>query len=172
MNKKINDAIGGQINKELFSAYLYLAMSGFLESQGLKGAANWMKVQAQEELFHANKFFTYIYERGGMINFPPIGEVKIAWTNIMEIYQAGLKHEQFITASINDLMSLAIAEKDFATQNFLQWFIAEQVEEEKNAEEIIQKLNLIGNDKSTLFMLDTELGTRVFIPPTTNTNAA
>lgn len=172
MNQRMQDAILQQINKELYSAYLYLAMSAFFETKGLKGAANWMKVQSQEELFHANKFFTYIADCGGQFVFPEISAVPMNWQTILDVYESALKHEKMVTDSINNLMSIAIEERDFATQNVLQWFIAEQVEEEKNADEIIQKLRLIGHDTSGLFLLDTELATRVYVPPTTGGAAA
>jgi len=167
IKENILDALNKQINKEFYSAYLYLSMSTYAESIGLKGFAQWLKVQSQEELDHAMRIYNYVIERGGRVKLYAIEEPKNDWKSIIEVFEDGYKHEQFMTESINNLMDLAISEKDYATVNFLQWFVNEQVEEEASFSEILDKLKLIGDDKRGLFMLDKELGQRVYTPPAT-----
>lgn len=153
-----------QITKEIFSSYLYLQMAAWFENKSLKGFSNWMKVQAQEEVSHAMILFNYVNERGGMVE---MGELKAPGTEYetpLDVFQKSLAHEQFVTKSIHNLMDMAISQKDYPTQNRLEWFIAEQVEEEANASEIIGKLELIG-ESNGLFMLDKELEARVFTLP-------
>jgi len=157
-------ALNEQINKELFSAYLYLSMSAYAESIGLKGFAQWLKVQYQEELDHAMKFYTYVIERGGKVELESIDKPKNEWSSILEVFEDGYEHEQFISESINNLMDLAVSEKDYATMNMLQWFINEQVEEESSFLEIVDKLKLLDGDKRGLFMLDKDLGQRTYVP--------
>ncbi|UXM85481.1 ferritin [Methanococcus aeolicus] len=157
-------ALNKQINKELFSAYLYLSMSAYAESKGLKGFSQWLKVQYQEELDHAMKFYNYVLERGGKIELAAIEKPKNKWLSILEVFENGYEHEQIITESINNLMDLAVSEKDYATINMLQWYIDEQVEEESSFLEIIDKLKLLDGDKRGLFMLDKDLGQRVYVP--------
>lgn len=157
-------ALNEQINKELFSAYLYLSMSAYAESIGLKGFAQWLKVQYQEEIDHAMKFYNYVIERGGKIELESIDKPKNEWSSILEVFEDGYEHEQFISESINNLMDLAVSEKDYATMNMLQWFITEQVEEESSFLEIVDKLKLLDGDKRGLFMLDKDLGQRVYVP--------
>jgi len=164
LSKKMLDALNGQINKEMYSAYLYMAMSAYSQYTGLKGFSNWFYVQYQEEMEHAMRIYNYIHGQGGQVQLKAIEQPPADFGLPMEMFEATLKHEQFITKSIHQLVDLAIAEKDHATQIFLQWFVTEQIEEESNDNEIIDKLKLIGKDGNGLFMLDKELGTRVFVP--------
>lgn len=166
INKKVEKAINEQINKEYFSAYLYLSMAAYCEKEGLSGIGNWMKVQFEEEQFHAMKFFNYINERGGIVTLTSLEDPKTEWKNIVEVFEDTLEHERFITKSINDLMDIAIEEKDHATVSFLNWYIDEQVEEEANAETILNRLKLIKGEGNGILMLDKEMSTRVFVPPT------
>lgn len=165
LNEKIEKALNDQINEELFSAYLYLSMSAWFETINLKGFANWMNVQNQEEQFHAMKIFNFINERGGTVKLQAIKEPQISWKSPLDAFEAAYKHEQHITGRINDLVHLAMDEKDRATQIFLEWFVTEQVEEEAAADEIIQNLKLVGDQGQGIFMLDRELGQRTFAPP-------
>ncbi|SHE89867.1 ferritin [Marinitoga hydrogenitolerans DSM 16785] len=163
----MEDALNKQINEELFSAYLYLSMSAYFERKGLKGFANWMNVQYQEETFHAMKMYNYLLGRGGKVKLLAIKEPKNEWNSPLEVFKETLEHEKHITKCINDLVDLAEKEHDRATFNFLQWYIDEQVEEEANDEEIIAKLELIKDNPNALFMLDRELAARTFQPPAT-----
>ncbi len=168
IKEKIQNALNRQTNAEMYSAYLYLSMSAFFESINLKGFANWMRVQTQEEMAHAMKFYDYINERGGRITLTAIDAPPTQWKSPLDVFEHVYKHEQRVTGLINDLVNLAVAENDHATNNFLQWFVAEQVEEESSADEIVQNLRLLGDARgSGLFMLDKELGQRVFTPPAT-----
>lgn len=159
------DALNEQINKEMFSAYLYMAMSADSESKGLKGFANWFYVQYQEEMTHAMKIYRYLHEQGARVVLKGIEEPEKDFGKPLQAMEATLEHEQFITNSINELMDLAIELRDHATQIFLQWYVSEQIEEEANANELIDKLKLIG-DGHGLFMLDKELEARVFVDET------
>jgi len=167
LSEKMEKALNGQINEEYFSSYLYLSMAAYFESINLTGAANWMRVQAQEEMVHVMKFFDYILERQGRVNLAAIKKPEGKWASPLAIYQAAYKHECHITSCINELVSLALEEKDHATHNMLQWFVAEQVEEEASADAVVQRLKLIGKDTSGLFILDQELAKRVFVSPPT-----
>lgn len=160
----ITKALNQQINAEMYSAYLYLAMSAYFESIDLKGFANWMQVQAQEEMTHAMKIYDYIFERGGRVTLSAIEAPPGQWGSPLEVFESTLKHEQKVTGMINNLVDLATNEKDHATCNFLQWFVAEQVEEEASANEMVQKLKLVADAQGGLFMLDNEFGRRVFTP--------
>lgn len=166
LNKKIEEALNSQINAEMYSSYLYLSMSAYFESTGLSGFANWMRAQAQEELMHAMKFYDYVNERGGRVILGPIEAPLSEWESPLATFEATYEHEQKVTGLINDLVNLAMEEKDHATNTFLQWFVTEQVEEEASASEIVNKLKLIGDAPGGLFMLDRELGTRVLTMPT------
>jgi ferritin len=161
----IEKAINKQINAEMWSGYLYLSMSSYFESVGLKGFANWMWIQAREEATHAMRLYNHVIERGGRVILSAIDKVPTKWKSPLEVYEETYKHEQKVTGLINDLVNLAIKEKDHATVNMLQWFVDEQVEEEASADEIVQKLKLIETNTSGLFMLDQELGQRIFTPP-------
>jgi len=165
LNPKMEKAINAQINAELYSSYLYLAMGAHFESVSLAGLANWMRMQAQEELFHGMKMYDFVHERGGRVNLEAIAKPPAKWKTPLEVFTEVLKHEQKVTGLINDLANLAQDERDHATTIFLQWFITEQVEEEASATAIVDKLKLIGNDPNGLFVLDNELGQRVFTPP-------
>jgi ferritin len=166
INKKIEDAINKQINAELYSAYLYLGMSSRCTEMNLKGMANWLYVQAQEEMTHAMKFYRFVLERAGHPVLPAIEGVKSDWKAPVEMFAAAYEHEQKVTAMINNIVDIAIAERDHATASMLNWFVDEQVEEEANSSEITEKLKLIGDSKDGLFMLDKELSTRVFVDST------
>lgn len=163
---KIEDAINRQINEEMFSAYLYLAMSAYFEFLNLKGFANWMYVQHQEEMDHAMKFYNYLNGRGGCVKLYSIKEPAYKWDSPLHAFEETLKHEQHITKCINDLVDLAEKEKDRATFSLLQWYVDEQVEEEANDEGIISQLKRIGESGYGLMMLDRELAQRVYVPLT------
>jgi len=159
-NPKIEEAFNRQINAELFSSYLYLSMSAHFESRNLKGMANWMLIQAQEENAHAMKFFDFINERGGKVVLTAIDAPKVEWSSPLAAFQDAYQHECKISAMINDLVDLAVNEKDHASNAFLHWFVTEQVEEEASVLEIAEKLKFAGDQGGVLFMLDRELGQR------------
>jgi len=165
INEKVEAAFNDQINAETFSAYLYLSMSAYFEGSNLRGFASWMRIQAQEEMVHAMKFFDFINERGGRVNLAAIEAPDTEWDSPLAAFEAAYGHEQYITKRINDLVDLAIAEKDHAANSFLQWFVNEQVEEEASADEIVQKLRLMADAPGGMFMLDREMAGRVFNPP-------
>ncbi len=165
MNDTMEKAINEQINAEIYSSYLYLSMGAYFAAEGLPGCANWMKAQAQEELFHAMKMFDYVNERGNRILLTPIEQPATEWASPLAVFENVLQHEQKVTSLINNLVNLALDERDHATNIFLQWFVSEQVEEEASAGDVLQKLKLIGGDASGLFVLDQELGQRIFTPP-------
>ncbi|MCX6357735.1 MAG: ferritin [Candidatus Aureabacteria bacterium] len=165
INTKMQDALNAQLNREFYSAYLYLSMAAYFESVNLKGFANWMEVQRQEELVHSLRFYHYIIDRGGKALLGAIDGPPTQWTSPLRVFQAAYAHEQKVTAHINDLVSLAIKENDHATHNFLQWFVSEQVEEEASADGVVKKLTLMADAPGGLFMLDQELAQRVFTPP-------
>lgn len=160
MNKKIENAFNRQINAELYSSYLYLAMSAWFESKNLKGMAHWMRAQAAEEQNHALKFYEFIHDRGGRVKLAAIDEPPADWTSPATVFKDAYEHECKVSALIHGLVDLAAAEKDHPASNFLQWFVSEQVEEEAHASEIADKLAQIGDSKGPLFMLDAELGRR------------
>ena len=162
LSDKMLKALNGQINKEMYSAYLYMAMSAFSESKGLSGFANWFYVQYQEEMEHAMKLYNYILEHGNDVELEAIEKPPREFGSPLDMFKATLKHEQFITKSINDLMDMAIQLKDHATQIFLQWYVTEQVEEEANDHELIDKLELIRDDGRGLYLLDKELAGRIY----------
>ena len=164
INKKIEQEFNKQINAEFYSAYLYLSMSAYLSSINLNGFASWMETQYQEEMAHALKFYNYVIERGGNVILEAIEKPRTSWDGIVDVFDETLKHEQHVTAMINNLMSVAIDEKDHASVSFLQWFVDEQVEEEATVDEVLQQLKLIDGKGSGLFMLDREAKARVFNP--------
>ncbi len=166
LSEKMTSALNSQVNKEMYSAYLYMAMSTHSNEMGLKGFANWFMVQYHEEMFHAMKLYEYIARQGGLPVLKAIAEPPAAFDSAMDMFEKTLAHEQFITASINDLMEIAIAEKDHATRIFLQWYVTEQVEEEENDNDIIAQLKLIGNHPQGLMMLDRDLAARATTVPT------
>ena len=165
LSKKIQEAVNGQIGKEIYSSYLYLAMSMYFEAEDLSGAASWMKTQAQEELVHASKLMNYVNERGGRVLLEAIDKPASSWESPMAAFNGALEHERFISASINDLVSLARGENDYMSDNFFQWFVAEQVEEESSVSEVIRMFKLAGGAGGGLLMIDKELGSRLFTPP-------
>lgn len=165
LKEKMLNALNEQINAELYSSYLYLSMESYFQSISLTGFATWMRSQVQEELFHSMKFYDYVNECGGRVSLAAIDKPEAEWDSPLAAFEHILKHEQLVTSLINDLMELAFEEKDHATRIFLQWFVTEQVEEEASVGEIVDKLKLIGNDRSGLFLLDAEMGKRIFTMP-------
>jgi ferritin len=165
LSQKMQDALNAQINAEYYSSYLYLSMAAHCEAANLKGFGNWFRVQSQEEMTHVTKFFDYVLERGGRVGLKPIEGPPTEWDSPQAIFEATLEHERHVTGLINKLVDLAIAESDHATNNFLQWFVAEQVEEEATADDVLQQFKLLGESSHGLFMLDRELGRRTFTPP-------
>lgn len=162
LSNKMADALNNQINKEMYSAYLYLSMSAYTEFIGLKGFANWFYIQYQEEMVHAMRIYNYILDQGSQVKLMAIKEPQTEFGSPLEMFEQTLEHEKYVTQSINDLVELAIEQKDHATQIFLQWYVTEQVEEEGNDNEIIDKLKLAGKEGGGLFMIDKELSQRVF----------
>ena len=165
LDKKIEKALNDQINAEFASAYLYLSMSAYLQNNSLTGFAHWMRMQYEEEQFHALKMYDYLLDRGGQIKLGAVEAPPYRWENIIDVFEEVYKHEQGVTRSINELMSLAIEVQDHATANFLQWFVDEQVEEESTVSDLLAQLNLVGGKGSGLFMLDREASARQFTPP-------
>jgi ferritin len=157
---KVLKALNKQINMELDSSYIYLAMSSFFYEENLNGFASWFRIQSGEEHMHAMKIFDYIHQANANVNLLKIEEPKAEWKTALEVFKDTYKHEQEVTASIYNLVDLAITEKDHATNNFLQWFVSEQVEEESTAFNILEKVKLVGDNKNGLFLLDRELGQR------------
>ena len=160
MNSKIESAFNEQLNAELFSSYLYLSMAAYFESQNLKGMAGWMRMQAIEEHMHGMKFFDFINECGGRVTLAKIKEPKTEWSSPLDAFEDTCKHESKVTGLINDLVDLAVKERDHAANAFLQWFITEQIEEEATAQEIRDQLKLVSDNPVALFMIDRELGQR------------
>ncbi|UCH89673.1 MAG: ferritin [Thermoplasmata archaeon] len=165
LNEQMEKALNEQLNAEMYSSYLYLSMSAYFQSRDLPGFANWMRVQAQEELMHAMKFYDFINERGGRVKLDTIEGPEVEWESPQSTFEHVLKHEQKVTGLINGLVDKAIELKDHASNNFLQWFVDEQVEEEASASDVLQKIKLVGSDGSGLLFLDQELGKRIFTPP-------
>jgi len=165
IGKKMEKAINEQINAELYSAYLYLSMVAYFESVNLAGCATWMRAQTQEEIVHAMKMYDFINERGGRVILKAIETPPSEWDSALAAFEAAYAHEQIVTGRINDLVNLAVEEKDHATNAFLQWFVNEQVEEETSADNVVQNLKMAQDAPGALFMLDRELGQRVFTPP-------
>ncbi len=162
LSKKVEEALNAQINAEMWSAYLYLSMAAYCHSVGQSGMASWFEVQFQEEQDHAKILFNYVNSRDGRVVLKPIDAVPTEWESILAVYENTLAHEQKVTALINNLYAIATEEKDFATQSKLQWFIDEQVEEEENAQTIIDNLKMIKDNGYGLYMLDKELGARTY----------
>ena len=160
IGKAMQDAMNEQINKELFSSYLYLSMAAYFEDKNLPGFANWMRVQADEERAHAMKFYDFILERGGRVFLKAIDAPKTDWNSNLEVAEEVAAHEAMVTASINDLYELALKEKDYPSQVLLQWFVTEQVEEESSAAQIVADLKLIDDRGTAVLMLDRQLGER------------
>ena len=164
MNQKMQDALNAQVNAELYSAYLYLSMAAHFEAANLPGFAHWMRMQTMEEVFHAMKIFDFVVERGSRAELQPIEGPPIEFGTPLDIMQAAYAHEQHITGLIHSLYNLAAEEKDHAARVMLEWFITEQVEEEKAASGIAEQLRMIGDCSHALLMLDREMGARVVSP--------
>ncbi|MEA1949854.1 MAG: ferritin [Planctomycetota bacterium] len=171
MKSEMQDAINKQINAELFSSYLYLSMSSYFESKDLPGMAAWMRVQAQEEVSHAMKFFDFVNERRGRVVLDGVGTPKTDWDSPLEAFEDAFKHECGISARIDSLVDIATEHKDHATANFLQWFVAEQVEEEATVDAIVARLRMFGDHSMGLVMLDKELAGRTAAAGAADTGA-
>lgn len=165
ISSKMTKTMNKQATAEFYSAYLYLQMAAYFESLNLKGLANWMRVQKLEEQVHGMMFFDHIVERGAEVKLGAIDAPPPKWDSPQAVFEAAYQHEVKVTGMINNLVDIARAEKDHASDAFLQWFVTEQVEEESSTLTVAQKLKLIGKDSSGLFMLDRELALRVFTPP-------
>lgn len=165
LSERMQEALNDQLNAEWYSSYLYLSMAAYFESTGLKGFANWMSVQAKEEWAHGEMFYAQLNNRRGRVLLKHIAGPPTEWPSPQGAFAHVLEHEQMVTGRINTLVDLALSEADHATNAFLQWFVNEQVEEESNADHILQQLKLIGDNPHALLMLDRELATRVFVPP-------
>ncbi len=166
ISEKMQGAINKQVTAEFYSAHLYLSMAAYLDSIDVPGFAQWMRIQYQEEVSHATKLMEYVIERDGRAIITGFEDPQVEWKSVLDIFESAYAHEQKVTAMINNLMDIAIEEKDHAASIFLQWFVNEQVEEEATAKGIIQQLKLLGDSKAGLFQIDRELGQRVFTPPT------
>ncbi len=167
LKEKMEKAINDQINAELFSSYLYKSMASWFESQDLPGMANWMDIQAKEEMDHAMKFYDYVIERGGRVIFQAIEAPQSSWDSPLEAFKAALDHEIYISRRIDDLMDMSLEEKDHATRIMLNWFVEEQVEEEDNASDNVAKVDMLKDSKRGMYMLDREFASRVYTPPVT-----
>ena len=160
LSDRMEKALNGQVNAELYSSYLYLSMNAYFKSINLDGFANWMYAQAQEELMHAMKFYDFINQRGGRTLLAAIEAPPDQWDSPLAVFENTLKHEQKVTGLINGLVDIAIEERDHATQIFLQWFVTEQIEEEESVGNVLEQLKLLSDAKQGLFMMDRELATR------------
>jgi len=169
LSDRINKLLNEQIQKEFYSAYLYLGMEAYFSNLNLDGFANFFRIQVQEERDHAMKFFDYINQKGGKVELMAIEAPEVNFKSAEEIFDATLRHEQYVTQSIYNIVNAALEEKDHATNTFLQWFVTEQVEEEATMEKYLRKLQLIKNDPNGLFMLDSEMAQRVYTPPAAET---
>ena len=165
MNDKMQDAINKQIQAETYSAYLYLSMASFFHEKGLDGMAQWMKSQAVEEMGHAMRMFDHVVERGGRVKLMAIDQPPLKWSGQVAVWENVAKHEAHVTSLIHKLVKLARKEEDYASENMLQWFVNEQVEEEANAASILQRAKMVGDAGQGLFMLDKELGARAVTLP-------
>ncbi len=160
LSDKMQDALNGQLNAEFYSSYLYLSMNAYFKSVNLDGFANWMYYQVQEELTHSMKFYDFINQRGGKVKLLQVEAPSAEWGSPLAVFEATLEHEQKVTGLINELVELALAEHDHATNIFLQWFVSEQVEEEESVGGVLEQLKLMGEAKGGLFMIDRELAKR------------
>ena len=165
MDKRVHELLNQQINKEFYSAYLYLEFSNYFEDRGLDGFANWYMIQAQEERDHAMLFYTYLQNENQKVTLEAIDKPEADVSSDMAVLEAGLKHEKYVTSLINDLYSAAYNVKEFRTMQFLDWFVKEQGEEETNANDMITKMELFGSDPKSLYMLNQELKARVYSAP-------
>ena len=165
MNEKVHELLNQQINKEFYSAYLYLDFSNYFEDVGLDGFANWYKIQAQEERDHAMLFYQYLQNENQKVTLEAIAKPDKVFTCHMDVLKAGLEHEEYVTSLINDIYAAAYDVRDFRTMQFLDWFVKEQGEEETNANDLITKMELFGSDPKSLYMLNQELAARVYSAP-------
>ncbi len=165
INEKLEKAFNDQINKELYSEYLYLSMQAYFERLNLKGFVNWMSVQVQEEHAHALGMFDYLNQRSGNVQLEAIDKPETDWESPLAVFEQVLEHEEYVTSRINALMDVAEETKDRAAMSFLNWYLKEQVEEEDNVGNVLATLKLIGDDKKALLMLDKDLATRTFVQP-------
>jgi ferritin len=165
LHEKMLKELNQQIQEETYSAYIYLAMAAWLEENGYKGMATWMRVQAREEKIHADIFYNFIMERGGHVKLQAIQAPPDTWDNPLAIFQGALEHEQHITGRINHMVNVALEVKDHASNQMLHWFVEEQVEEEANVGEAVQQLKIAGDQANAVLMLDREMGTRVYTVP-------
>jgi len=160
ISSKLEARINEQINKEMYSAYLYMGMSAYMAGKGYKGAASWLMVQYHEEMYHAMKLYSHLQDRGAKVELKPLAAPSVREPAFRELFVQVLEHEKAVTASIRELLELAMAEKDYAAENLVRWYADEQVEEERNVEEILQEIDLMGNSAQGLFLLNVELGKR------------
>ncbi|MTK64869.1 MAG: ferritin [Methanobacterium sp.] len=167
MDEKMVEALNSQLNAEMYSAYLYLSMGAYFEDLDLSGFANWMRVQAQEEMTHAMKIHDFIIQRGDRVTLTKIEAPPTEWKSPVNAFEHVYEHEQKVTGLINQLVNLALSLGDHATNNFLQWFVAEQVEEEESSSGVLKKVQMANDSLSGMLMLDNELAQRIFTPPTT-----
>ena len=165
VNEKVHALLNAQINKEFYSAYLYLDFSNYFKQKGLDGFANWYLIQAQEERDHAMLFYTYLQNENMTVTLDAIDKPEKTFNSHMSVLEAGLEHEKYVTSLINDIYAAAYEVKDFRTMQFLDWFVKEQGEEETNANDLISKMELFGSDPRGLYLLNQELGTRVYNAP-------
>lgn len=164
LNDRMEEALNGQLNAELYSAYLYLSMSAYFSSVNLPGFANWMRIQRLEEISHGMKFYDYILSSEGRVRLTAIEAPPTEWESPLDTFEAVYRHEQKVTGLIHDLVDLAIEEKDNATERFLDWFVDEQVEEEESADEVVQGIKRVADATGDIFMMDRELAQRAFHP--------
>lgn len=165
LSKKVTKLLNEQVNKEFYSAYLYLDFANYLGKMGLTGYANWYRVQAQEERDHAMLFYSYLHHNNQNVNLEAIEKPEVKADTVLEIMEASLAHEQYVTESINDIYEVALREKDYRTKEFLDWFVKEQGEEEANSQNLIDKVKLLGADPKNMYLLDQELTSRVYSAP-------
>jgi ferritin len=165
LNQKVHKLLNEQINKEFYSAYLYLDFSNYFKAAGLDGFANWYMIQAQEERDHAMLFYQYLQNNNAEVELFAIDKPNKKFTSHIDVFRAGLEHEEYVTSLINDIYAAAYEVKDFRTMQFLDWFVKEQGEEETNAHDLIDKMELFGSDPKSLYMLNQELGARVYSAP-------
>ncbi len=165
MDKQVAELLNEQINKEFYSAYLYLGFANWFEKRGLEGFANWYEVQAQEERDHALLFYRYLINNGEEVTLGGIDAPKLEAEKDIDVLKAGLTHEKYVTGLVNHIYAAAFAVKDFRTMQFLDWFVKEQGEEEKNASDLISKMELFGSEPKGLYMVDNELKSRVYTAP-------
>jgi len=165
LSETLTKALNDQVNAELYSAYLYLSMSAAMENAGLKGVANWLWIQVKEETAHAIHMHQYILDRGGVPVLPAVEAPANAFTDLKDVFEKTLAHERTVTARINSIATLAMQEHDHACYQFIMWYVNEQVEEEANASDLLNKIDLIGENKGLLLNLDTELAARIFNNP-------